>query len=137
MQTPETPPLHVEPMRLRWGEMDMMQHLNNVAYFRYFEEARIGWLRSAGLEGVAGEDGPVLGHITCRFLRPALYPADVVVELRLVKLGNASFTITHTLRDAADAAVVYAQGEATMVWVDGTSGRSAPVPEAIRRKLGA
>lgn len=35
-RSPDTPPIHVESMRLRWGEMDALRHLNNVAYFRYF-----------------------------------------------------------------------------------------------------
>ena len=27
-----------------WGEMDVFQHINNVAYFRYFETGRVEFL---------------------------------------------------------------------------------------------
>ena len=127
--------IHVENMRLRWGEMDLMHHLNNVAYFRYFEEARIGWFRRLGHDGTAGKDGPVLGSITCRFERPAVYPADVVIELRAGRVGTASFSVTHLMRDAADPQVVYARGDATMVWTDALTGRSAPLPPEFRAVL--
>ena len=28
-----------------WGEMDAYQHVNNVVYFRYFENARLEYIR--------------------------------------------------------------------------------------------
>jgi hypothetical protein len=41
------PPLrklvHVERIPIRWGDMDAMGHVNNTVYFRYMEQARIGW----------------------------------------------------------------------------------------------
>ena len=104
--------IHVENMRLRWGEMDLMHH-----------------------DGTAGKDGPVLGSITCRFERPAVYPADVVIELRAGRVGTASFSVTHLMRDAADPQVVYARGDATMVWTDALTGRSAPLPPEFRAVL--
>ncbi len=128
-------PLHTEAMRLRWGEMDAMQHLNNVSYFRYFEQARISWFDSLGVESAGGAHGPVLGSITCRFVKPALYPADVLVELRRGRVGNASFVLEHVMRDAADPGVIYARGEAVMVWIDIASGKSTPLPEPVRAAL--
>lgn len=128
-------PLHTETMRLRWGEMDAMQHLNNVAYFRYFEQARISWFDSLGVSSAGGPHGPVLGSITCRFVKPAFYPCDVIIELRRGRVGTASFVLEHVMRDAADPGVIYARGEAVMVWIDIGSGKSTPLPEAIRTAL--
>jgi Thioesterase-like superfamily len=31
-----------------WGEMDSYQHVNNVAYFRYFENGRLEYIRRVG-----------------------------------------------------------------------------------------
>ena len=41
---------------VRWGDMDVMGHVNNTMYFRYMESARIDWLaaiiwRSASILG--------------------------------------------------------------------------------------
>ena len=35
--------VHVE--RVRFGDLDAMRHLNNVVFLRYFETARITYLR--------------------------------------------------------------------------------------------
>ncbi len=32
-----------------WGEMDALQHVNNVVYFRYFETARIDFFNQINL----------------------------------------------------------------------------------------
>jgi acyl-CoA thioester hydrolase len=130
-----TQPLHVERMRLRWGEMDALRHLNNVAYFRYFEQARISWFDSLGIDYAPDGEGPILGSITCRFLKPALYPADLDIELVAGRVGNASFTLEHRMRAVDDRSVVYAEGEAVLVWIDLASGQSRPLPERVRATL--
>jgi len=130
--------MHIERLRLRWGEMDAMRHLNNVSYFRYFEQARISWFEALGFDAagdVAG--GPVLGSIHCRFIKPALYPCDVRVALWPTRIGNSSFTMGQQMcRDGGDGEV-YAAGDATMVWIDIATGRPRPLPASMRARLQA
>ena len=38
--------VRVDRVPMRWGEMDALGHMNNVSYFRYFEQARISWFDS-------------------------------------------------------------------------------------------
>ena len=124
-------------MRLRWGELDALRHLNNVAYFRYFEEARIHWFATLGIEYGDDGEGPILANIETRFIKPALYPDDVAIELRIGKVGNSSFVLAHTMRSATDPSVVYATGEAVLVWIDIAAGKSRPLPDRIRVLLRA
>lgn len=124
-------------MRLRWGELDALRHLNNVAYFRYFEEARIHWFATLGIEYGDDGEGPILANIETRFIKPALYPEDVAIELRIGKVGNSSFVLAHTMRSATDPSVVYATGEAVLVWIDIAAGKSRPLPDRIRVLLRA
>ncbi|MFO1318789.1 MAG: thioesterase family protein [Burkholderiales bacterium] len=128
-------PIFSKTLRLRWGEMDAMQHLNNVAYFRYFEEARISWFYSLGFPGHGDTEGPVLGRIACRFVKPALYPATVAIDLYAGRVGTASFDLSHVMRDADDPSVRYAEGDAGLVWIDIASGKSRPIPPGIRAAL--
>lgn len=131
----EAPPIHVERMRLRWGELDALRHLNNVAYFRYFEEARIHWFATLGIDYGDDGEGPILANIETRFVKPALYPEDVAIELRIGKVGNSSFVLEHTMRSESDPSVVYSTGEAVLVWIDIASGRSKPLPDQVRAIL--
>jgi acyl-CoA thioester hydrolase len=122
-------------MRLRWGEMDSLRHLNNVAYFRYFEEARIHWFAVLGIDYADDGEGPILGSIDTRFLRPAVYPADLLIELRVGRVGNSSFALRHRMCLESDPATVFAEGEAVLVWIDIASGKSRPLPPHIRALL--
>lgn len=129
--------MHIERLRLRWGEMDAMKHLNNVSYFRYFEQARISWFEALGFDAAGDVEGPVLGSISCRFVKPALYPCDVVVALWPTRIGNSSFTMGQQMyRDGGDGDV-YAAGDATMVWIDIETGRPRPLPASMRAVLQA
>ena len=42
--------VHVERMRMRWGDMDALGHMNNTVYFRYLEQARISWFDGLGMD---------------------------------------------------------------------------------------
>ena len=45
--------VHVERIPIRWGDMDAMGHVNNTVYFRYMEQARIGWFERWCRDGEA------------------------------------------------------------------------------------
>ena len=47
-----------------WGEMDALGHVNNIIYFRYFESARMEYLRQIGLDDFILEGIGVILHST-------------------------------------------------------------------------
>ena len=71
--------VRTDRLSMRWGEMDALGHMNNVAYFRYFEQARISWFDSLEIDYRPGSEGPILGTISCKYLRPAIYPLELEV----------------------------------------------------------
>ena len=62
-----------------WGDMDSYAHVNNVVYFRYFENARIAYLDRIGWSALKLEAGlgPILHSTSARFRRPVTYPDRV------------------------------------------------------------
>src|SRR5204863_3367620 len=80
-------PVVVE-MDVAWGDMDAFAHVNNVVYFRYFENARIayldrvGWLASMHDSGL----GPILASTSARFRKPVTYPDQLLIGARLSDL---------------------------------------------------
>lgn len=66
--------VHTLRMRLRWGDMDAMGHINHTVYFRYLEQARIEWFADAGCEPDPRGEGPVIINAHCTFLRQLKYP---------------------------------------------------------------
>jgi acyl-CoA thioester hydrolase len=66
------------------------------------------------------------------FLRQLAWPGRIVVELATKRIGTSSVTIAHRIVAEDDCDCVYADGEVVMVWIDPASGRSVPLPPAIR-----
>jgi acyl-CoA thioester hydrolase len=120
------------PMPVRWGDLDAFNHVNNATFLVYAQEARLAWL--AEVDGTWFDETmmPVVAAAQINFRRQLAWPAQIVVELGVRRIGNSSLTITHRIVAADDAEQVYADGEVVMVWVDPASGRSVALPEAIR-----
>ena len=117
---------------VRWGDMDAFNHVNNAQYLRYLEEARVQWL--ASIPGISLSDriAPVLVASNVNYRRPIEWPSEIAVELFIEKIGNSSFTMGHRMLSSTDASVLYSDGNVVMVWIDTETGKSVPVPEAIK-----
>ncbi len=121
------------PISVRWRDMDAMGHVNNAKYVSYLEEARVRWMQ--GVEGVSLADriAPVVANTNINYRLPIIWPNDIVVELFVERLGNSSVTIGHRILDQQDESKLYSDGHVVVVWMDTQTGRSAPLPEAVRK----
>ncbi|KAF1710487.1 thioesterase [Pseudoxanthomonas kalamensis DSM 18571] len=120
------------PLSVRWRDMDSFGHVNNAMYLSYIEEARVRWL--ATIPGFSMQDRclPVLVNADINYRRPITWPAELMVELFIMRLGSSSVTIGHRILDADDESVLYCDGSATAAWIDTHAGKSVPLPDAIR-----
>ena len=122
-------------MPIRWGDMDALGHVNNTIYFRYMEQIRVEWLERMGFDlNATRAEGVVVVNAGCTFLRPLTYPGNVEVCMFFDKPGRSSLQTYYELRKVGED-TVYAEGAAKMVWVDQTTGRSAPLPDWILRTI--
>jgi acyl-CoA thioester hydrolase len=128
--------VHQMVIPIRWGDMDAMGHVNNTLYFRYLETIRIEWLAQVGAQPDPSGTGPVIVNAFCSFLRQLEYPGEVLATLFVSSPGRSSFDTWITLERVDQPGVVSAEGGATVVWVDFPSGKSVPMPDALRRLLG-
>jgi acyl-CoA thioester hydrolase len=120
---------------IRWGDMDVMQHVNNAAYFRYFETVRTDWFYSINAAPNPNGAGPVIVNAFCNFIKQLEYPGIVVARHYTANLGRSSFDTYMTLERADRPGVIYANGGATVVWVDIKEQRSVAMPEWLRALL--
>lgn len=122
-------------MAIRWGDMDAFGHVNNTVYFRYMEQLRIEWLESIGLPLPEGQ-GPVIASASMNFRKQLHYPGSVVLTLLAKTPGRSSIDTRYELRREDDPdQQIYADGGATIVWIDHAQARSAVLPDAIRGLL--
>jgi acyl-CoA thioester hydrolase len=118
-------------MPIRWGDMDAMGHVNNTVYFRYMEQARIEWMAQIGYGLDVREEGPVIANASCNYRQPLTYPGDVEVKLFLGAPGRSSIPTYYEMRRRGST-VLCADGAAKLVWISSQSGRSIPLPDAMR-----
>ena len=121
-----------------WGDMDSYRHVNNVVYFRYFENARLEYVRRLDwftLEKDTGV-GPILAATQARFRKPLTYPDVILIAARVVEVGADRLRMEHRIVSRRLAAVT-TEGEGTIVTFDYARGAKAPVPDELRRRIAA
>jgi acyl-CoA thioester hydrolase len=119
-----------------WGDMDSYQHVNNVVYFRYFENARLEYFRRLdwfALEAATGV-GPILHSTQARFRKPLTYPDTIAIAARVASVGEDRFVLHHRIVSEILGAVV-TEGEGTIVTFHYERGEKVPVPEELRRRI--
>ncbi len=121
-----------------WGEMDAYAHVNNVVYFRYFENARLEYFRRVGWDEIeeATGVGPILAATRARFRRPLTYPDTILIGARLGKMEEDRFTLDHLIVSRRLGQVA-TEGEGTVVAYHHGRGAKAPLPEELRRRIAA
>jgi len=90
---------------MRWADMDMLGHVNNVTYVDYLQEARIDMLAAhapaRGSEELA--DGVVVVRHEVQFRSPLPWrPEPVKVECWVSELRAATFTMAYEIYDEGD-----------------------------------
>ena len=134
-------PLHTCRLPVRWSDMDELGHVNNAVYQTYYEQARIEWMQALA-EGDhawpgAPDAGPVLVAVEAQFKKPVVYPATVVVRVFYGKAGRTSLRLDCELTVEGDPDAVYSTAQTTLVWIDRGTGRSVPLPDALRQPADA
>jgi len=128
-------PIVIE-LDIAWGEMDSYAHVNNVVYFRYFENVRIAYLDRVGWMASMRQDGlgPIVASTQARFRKPLTYPDHLLVAARISEIQTDRVTFEYRLISTKLNAVA-AEGEAVVVSYDYRANAKAPIPEAIRKAI--
>jgi acyl-CoA thioester hydrolase len=119
-----------------WGEMDAMNHVNNICYFRYFESARIAYFEKADLFNYMTETGigPILATISCNFKIPLSYPDKVLIGAKVVSIGEDRFVMNHLVVSKKYEKVA-AEGDGMIVAFNYREGKKVTIPEVVKQRI--
>ncbi len=119
----------------RWGDNDMLGHLNNVVYYRLYEAIVVKFMTDEfALSWQEGTQNAQAVESLCRFHKALSFPDEITVGLRVAKIGNSSMTFEVALFAPGDN-LASATGHVVEVLVDTVSGKSTPMNGAQREAL--
>lgn len=119
-----------------WGEMDSYAHVNNVVYFRYFENARIAYFDRIGWSALKLERGlgPIIASTSARYRKPIRYPDHLLIGARVTEVQTDRITLEHKLVSKQWNAVA-CEGQVVVVSYDYNVNAKVPIPESIRQAI--
>ena len=122
--------------RIDWSDLDLLGHVNNLAFSRFFQAARVEYCGHIGLNVYQGmTTGPILAASRVQFTAQLFFPGNVRILTRLKKAGGTSIILEHALYDDRDTLCAFA--EDVVVRFDFTAKTKIPLGDEIRGKIAA
>lgn len=126
---------HIGPLQTRWADNDIYGHINNVAYYGFFDTIVNDYLIAKKALGI--HDGETIGLVVesgCRYHAPASYPDRLDGALRVASIGNSSVRYELAIfKEAEDLALV--EGHFVHVYVDRATRKPQSLPSDMRSAL--
>ena len=133
------PTVHVHRERVRFGDLDANRHLNNVVYLRYFETARIAFMRRLWPDHdptkVGGEQlGMIFAECHINYRAPVSFDEEVEVRCWIGEVRRSAFQVCFDMRVGERMA---AEGDGWLVGFDYAEQKASRLPDALRATLEA
>jgi acyl-CoA thioester hydrolase len=114
-------------LKPRWSDLDAYNHVNNVTWLEYLQEARVDMLfvhaPAQGAEGLA--EGVLVIRAEIDYKRPMVFRQQPYpIEMWVSKVGGASFTVSYEIADKDDEGnrTLYGRAVTLLAPVDMTTG---------------
>ena len=126
---------HFEQIRTRWSDNDIYGHVNNVAYYSFFDTAVNNYLIThCGLDIQAGAIIGLVVETGCQYHASISYPDELEAGVCMAKLGTSSVIYqVGIFRQGEDKAV--ANGRFVHVYVDRKTRKPTALSEQMRAGL--
>ena len=120
--------------RVRFGDLDAMQHMNNVEFLRYFETARNEYIETLFPDHSPGRKeqfGFIFAECHIAYRAPAFYRDEIRTYVWPSEMKRSSIRLGFEMKvDERDQTV--AEGWGTLVGYDYIAGRAQPIPDRWR-----
>lgn len=123
------------PVQVRFSDIDVYGHVNNVTYFEYFMEARIRYTARLWRDLPPSTPQPtfVVAQADVDYRAPMVFRSTSYdCFSTIAEVGTSSFRVDSEIREGS---TVFARSKVTLVFVDPTTGRPSPPIAAYRAAL--
>ena len=122
--------------RVRFGDMDPLQHLNNVEFLRFFETARIDYIHklTGRHPGKREQFGLIFAEAHIKYRAEAFFGDDIRTSVWVSEIRRSAFRVDFVMQIESDGRVA-AEGYGWLVGYDHNEGRPQPLPDELREQL--
>ena len=124
--------------RVRFGDLDAMRHLNNVEFLRFFETARIAYIRSIVPSHQPAEPegdwGLIFAECHINYRSPAFFDEQIRTHVRPSHLRRSSVRMQFLMESEQDGRTL-AEGWGALVGYDYVAGRPCALPDDVTAVL--
>ncbi|MBK8367326.1 MAG: acyl-CoA thioesterase [Bacteroidetes bacterium] len=123
-------------LRIDWSELDVFGHVNNVAFNKYAQAARLNYVDTIGLMELhkTQDIGFMVTETNCQFKKELLFPGNIHIQTKIDFVKNTSFALEHIMTN--DSGELVAIAKDVLVVFDFTQKEKCLIPEGIKKKIG-
>jgi len=121
---------HWNTIKVRFRDLDPLNHVNNAIFSTYYEEARIHFIQQVPEFSGQLENGYsfILANIQIDFIKPVEFPAKLLTGTGIKNLGNSSISSFQAIYDDHTKKLI-STAQASGVWFDLNNQRPARIPD--------
>lgn len=117
-----------------FADVDMMRHVNNVAYIRWAETMRAEYFAQVMRTPINGAHGMIQATINFTYERQLEYREQLALGVRIPRIGTKSFDFEYEIWSESQGRRA-AHGITTMVAFDFEANQTIAVPQSWRESI--
>jgi len=121
-------------IQIRFGDVDMLQHINNVNMQHYFDLGKGDFFRALLPGEPYSEPKFITASTTTSYFEQTRFEDKIYVETSLEKIGNKSFTLFQRIINKTTGSV-HAESHTVMVMFDFKAQVTISIPDSLRSKM--
>lgn len=123
------------PIQIRFSDIDSLGHINNNIYLSFFDLGKVDYYDRLRGYAVSWTEGSiVIAHLEMDYLSPIFYKEKVVVESKIVRVGNKSGEFIQQLRNEKSGDVKCIC-KSTFVYIDSITRKTASIPPVWKEAI--
>jgi acyl-CoA thioester hydrolase len=126
----------VSRFTIQFSDVDMLKHVNNVAYIRWCEMIRTEYFAQVMHGQIDSERGMIQANINFNYERQLQYREAVAIGVRVSRMGTKSFDFSYEVWSTTHGHRA-AHGLTTVVAYDFISNATIPIPQEWREAIDA
>lgn len=122
-------------LRIDWSELDVFGHVNNLAFNKYAQAARLSYVDTIGLMELHKTQniGFMVAETNCQFKKEVLFPGNIHIQTKIDFVKNTSFALEHIMTNDNDELVAIAKD--VLVVFDFNKKEKVLIPLTIKEKI--